>query len=352
MDSIVLQEGASFRFISTDSLQTHPALPADVYTINNNPLTGYYLNKTDPLQISSDKIYGSMVAKADRIMNTYIDRGRSTGVLLAGIKGAGKSLLAKLISTQALARQWPILLVNEPHFGTNFQEFLSKINTPAVVLVDEFDKVYERGEKQRGLLTLLDGTATSNKLFIFTVNNKYAVDQHLLCRPGRVYYMLEFKSLDEDIVREYLNDKLDNKDNVSEAVHICRAINELSFDMLAALVEECNRYNLRPEEAIELLNIKPEFMDECQYRGELTYQDKDGKEIVRKKDRLMINAYADWRLSFSEYDAEEGDYREFEFNPSHTVSMEHGRIVCRREDASLLLTRIHANKPMSLAYGY
>lgn len=351
MKSVVLQDGSQFRFISESDILTHESLPPAVYSVNSAPVIGYYLTQADPFTIDNPKIYGSFPQKAERIMNTYIDRGKSTGVLLSGIKGAGKSLLSKMVANDAIARGWPVLLINEPHHGTDFQAFMSKLTTPAVIFVDEFEKVYAKDVKQMGLLTLLDGTANLNKLFLFTVNNKYAVNEHLMCRPGRIYYMLEFESLGEDIVIEYLNDMLTNKSHTAEALRVCKAINDLSFDMLAALVEECNRYDESPAKALEMLNIKPEFLSECTYNGELSVKTSDGGTKVFKKPNLNVNVYTDWELSFYEYFPSEG-HRDIKFDHADVVTAEYNKVVCRKDDAQLILTRARRHRPMSLAFGY
>lgn len=350
MKSIVLQEGSSFRFVSTDDLVTHDALPARVYSVANSPTIGFYLIQSDPLSVPTEKLYGTMQKRADRIMNTYIDRGRSTGVLLAGIKGAGKSLMAKLVANDALKRGWPVICVNESFSGTEFQDFLTKLNTPAVMLMDEFEKVYSDSEKQEALLTLLDGTGDSNKLFLLTVNNKYRVNEHMISRPGRIYYMLEFDALEAEIVDEYLNDKMLNRAHINVAKHLCKAINDLSFDMLAALVEECNRYDIPPDEAIQMLNIKPEFMDNSVFNLSLTFVDDEGKTVTRRKPNRSINVYDDWELVLDEYVG--GDYQDFRFDSSHVVSMDQGRVVCRNENATLEMKRVPRSRGLSLMYGY
>jgi hypothetical protein len=46
-------------------------------------------------------------------------------------------------------------------------------------------------------------------------------------------------------------------------------IDQFNFDMLKALVEEMNRYDETPQEALKFLNAKPEFSNEAKYDVDL-----------------------------------------------------------------------------------
>jgi len=78
-------------------------------------------------------------------------------------------------------------------------------------------------------------------------------------RPGRIFYMLEFKGLSEDFIREYCQDNLSNLTHVDRICSIASLFSQFNFDMLKALVEEMNRYDEAPEDAMRMLNAKPEF---------------------------------------------------------------------------------------------
>jgi hypothetical protein len=88
-------------------------------------------------------------------------------------------------------------------------------------------------------------------------------------RPGRIFYMLDFKGLDSDFIREYCEDRLDNKEYIERIVQITETFSAFNFDMLKALVEEMNRYNEPPQEAMKMLNAKPEYSEECKYKVHL-----------------------------------------------------------------------------------
>ena len=68
------------------------ALPVGNYLVGLS-LSGYYLQKVDSFG-DPGRMYGNIDKRAERIMSTFLDRPRTTGVLLAGEKGSGKSQLA------------------------------------------------------------------------------------------------------------------------------------------------------------------------------------------------------------------------------------------------------------------
>ena len=261
-----LKSGNTFQVSSKEAMDLHDQLPAGNYVIKKNEMTGQlYLETIDSFEIKG-KIYGDTVRTATRILNTFHDRPASTGIMLAGEKGSGKTLLAKMLSVKSAEAGVPTIVVNAPWAGDKFNAFLQSIDQPCVILFDEFEKVYPR-EEQEAILTLLDGVFPSRKLFVLTCNDKWRVDQHMRNRPGRIFYMMDFKGLDQDFIMEYCEDNLkaELKDHIGQICKIAAMFKEFNFDMLKALVEEMNRYNESPQEALKMLNAKPEFGDEQRY---------------------------------------------------------------------------------------
>lgn len=234
-------------------------LPVGNYVVAAS-LQGLFYQRV-PSFVLPPKIYGDFEERAKRILTTFDDRPRATGVLMAGEKGSGKTQLARMISVMGYELGIPTILVNQAFHGDQFANLLTSVETPAIVLMDEFEKVYDEHE-QEAVLTLLDGAMTSKKLFILTVNNKWKVNSHMKNRPGRLFYNLEFDGLDPVFVREYTKDNLDNQDHVELVVKVSNLFEKFSFDILKALIEEMNRYHEDPFEALKLLNAKPvEYQD-------------------------------------------------------------------------------------------
>lgn len=267
--SYYVKRGNTFSVSSDNALDIHSKLPANNYIIKHNKNTDeFFLELTEEFKPIS-KFYGDTVKNADRIINTYLDRTVNTGVMLTGEKGSGKTLLAKTISTKCNALDIPTIIINQPYVGDAFMKFIQDIDQPCVILFDEFEKVYI-DDTQEFVLTLLDGIINGRKLFVFTCNNKYKVDSNMKNRPGRIYYMLEFAGLDKDFILEYCNDNLINKEYTDKVSVVASIFSSFNFDMLKALIEEMNRYNESPQEALRLLNTKPEFDDSGLYTVDIS----------------------------------------------------------------------------------
>ncbi len=256
--SYFLKSGNTFKVTSKEALDLHEKLPAGNYVIKEDPRNGeFYLEEIAKFTFKG-KQYGDHASKCERIFDTFMDRSASTGVMLTGEKGSGKSLLAKLVCMKGVKEGLPTIVINAPWCGDNFNAFMQNIQQPTIVLFDEFEKVYDPEDQQK-ILTLLDGVFPSKKLFILTCNDKWRVDAHMRNRPGRIYYMLDFKGLDRAFVTEYCEDNLNDKKYIERICNIGGLFSEFNFDMLKAMVEEMNRYNESPESVLKMLNVKPEF---------------------------------------------------------------------------------------------
>jgi hypothetical protein len=255
--SYFLKTGNTFRVAPDGAIDLHHTLPVGNYIIKVDPMGNLYLEEIDSF-VFSGKRYGDNIRHTDRIMNTFIARDTSTGVMLAGEKGSGKSILAKSLSMAAAKYGVPTIVINSPFKGDAFNKLIQDISQPCVILFDEFEKVYDK-EDQEAILTLLDGVFPSKKLFILTCNDKYRIDTHMRNRPGRIYYMIDFKGLDTAFITEYCNDNLENKSYISKICSIASLFDKFNFDMLKALIEEMNRYDESPQQSLQMLNAKPEF---------------------------------------------------------------------------------------------
>lgn len=238
-------------------MDLHYTLPVGNYIIKVDPFGNMFLEQIENFTFNG-KQYGDNIRHTERIMTTFMSRGASTGVMLAGEKGSGKSLLAKSLSIAGAKFNIPTIVINSPFKGDAFNKLIQDINQPCIVLFDEFEKVYDKDD-QEAILTLLDGVFPSKKLFILTCNDKYRIDTHMRNRPGRIYYMIDFKGLDAEFITEYCNDNLDDKSYIDKICSIASLFEEFNFDMLKALVEEMNRYKESPQDALRMLNAKPEF---------------------------------------------------------------------------------------------
>jgi hypothetical protein len=144
-----------------------------------------------------------------------------------------------------------------PFADDRFMRTIQGITQPAVVVFDEFEKLYDR-EAQEAILTLFDGVYTArNKIMIITCNDKFAVQGFFHNRPGRIRYSISFEGLDADFIEEFCNEKLDDQSYLDKIIALAATCDEFNFDMLQSLVRELNQYGGDLEDAVEILNVKP-----------------------------------------------------------------------------------------------
>lgn len=252
-----LKQGNRVTVIANGAVDVRNELPPSNYVVMyDKQHEEYSLEEIEPFTLPS-KYYGDIDYKAGRIISSYHDRSSSTGVLLSGEKGSGKTLLAKKISNLLLAEGIATIVINECFHGDRFNHFIQSIDQPCVIIFDEVEKVYTK-DTQDQLLTLLDGTFNTKKLFILTTNNVSRINQHMQNRPGRILYNIKYVGLEVNFIRDYCNDTLLDKSYIDEICRLSTLYAAFNFDMLKALVEEMNRYNESPKESLKMLNATPE----------------------------------------------------------------------------------------------
>jgi hypothetical protein len=237
-------------------LDVRDALPVGNYTVCQHPMTKeYFLEESEAFTLPR-KLYGKTRKHGDRILETFRNRSRDeqVGVFLSGTKGSGKTLLAKYV---AKTSGMPTIIVNTPFSDERFMRTIQGIEQPAVIIFDEFEKMYDK-DAQESILTLFDGVFTArNKVMIITCNDKYSVRDFFHNRPGRLRYAIDFTGLTADFIEEYCADVLQDGSYLDKILGVSGTCEEFNFDMLQTLVDELNRYGGDFDENLEVLNVKP-----------------------------------------------------------------------------------------------
>lgn len=339
-DFSFVKSGNKYSVVAKETLNLCDRLPAATYSLGLDCTGQYFVQTIDPFRVKG-KIYGDTVKQSDRILQTFSDREASTGVLLVGEKGSGKTLLAKYISAEAAKQDIPTIVVNSNEYGEKFNKFLQAIRQPCVILFDEFEKVYSDNQEQEEMLTLLDGVYPSKKLFLLTCNDRWRINSHMRNRPGRIYYLINFTGLGQSFIEEYCQDNLEQKEHIEKVCAIAQIFSAFNFDMLKGLVEEMNRYKETPQDAMKFLNTRPEFNDSKRY----TFKLYEGEELIPE-----TSVGTEWsgnplfdKIGMSYYSKAE-DYKKRitqEFQPSDLCKLERdsGKLYfVNKKNAKLVLT--------------
>lgn len=337
--TIFIKRGTEFKVTTEAAIDMHHTLPAGNYVVKKDPFEELYLEQVDSFTFKG-KVYGETQKQVDRIINTFNERTASTGVLLNGEKGSGKTLLSKLLSIECAKQGIPTIIVNAPWCGDKFNTLIQQIEQPVVILFDEFEKVYDRDDQQQ-VLTLMDGVFPTRKLFVMTVNDKYRVDEHMRNRPGRIYYLLDFEGLDPQFITEYCEDNLKDKSHINSICKISTMFHAFNFDMLKAMVEEMNRYGESPREVLKMLNAKPTKDDGSKYTVELTVGGVKSNNFYPEV--LRANPLAIESVSVEDYGNNDDDRTKsysFTHNDIAHLDVSSGIIRYKRDDTELVLTKV------------
>ena len=258
------KDGNIIKVMDYNDDQVMDSLPPAVYTLNENPFGFYLTYVTDSFEVPA-KLYGSTSHRAEKVLKTYDSRSCSTGVLMTGDKGSGKTMLSSLLCNSMIKRGLPVILIENAFEGTGFINLLTNIGE-CVLFFDEFVKVFKRGNHQLddentaqdGLLSLFDGTHSVKRLILLTENETYGINSFMLNRPGRIFYHFKYKKLEESLVREYCEANEIPEDITKAILLRIESSREFSFDVLKAVVEEYKRFGEDIQEIFSNLNIEEE----------------------------------------------------------------------------------------------
>ncbi len=274
-----LKHGAFYTPTNEANMHITKEVPAGVYMVHLDPKTEeFYLEISTGFSVP-DKLYGNTTRWANRIIKSFEARPDTTGALFSGEKGSGKTLLAKVISTLGNKAGYPTIIINQPHRGTNFNKLIQGMTQPAIILFDEFEKVYDT-RQQEEILTLMDGVFPSKKLFLITCNDQWRINEHMRNRPGRILYSIDYRGLNAEFIKEYCTDNLNNHSNINGVIKYASLFEEFNFDMLKAMVEEMNRFNEDAAEAVEILNAKP-INETARTVYDISITNKEGKTLPK-----------------------------------------------------------------------
>lgn len=234
---IWLQDGNVFSQGSATTVSHPEGLPKGIYEVKVS-MTGFYLSKIAESFTFDYKLYGLNQKFIDYVLKTYENTTGNLGVLLDGIKGTGKTVVAKELCNRL---QLPVVLVQSMGSDTNSKliKYLStSIDFDCIFFFDEYEKEFKNSSD---VLSFMDGTYNSiyRKVFLLTTN-ELNVDPNLLGRPSRIRYKKSFSNLSEEVTREILNDILEDKTAIEKVIELTHSMNIITIDLIKAIATEIN----------------------------------------------------------------------------------------------------------------
>lgn len=205
------------------------------------------LNLPDKVyELSEDKLFKT------RILNNFNNNDKSVGVMLAGTKGTGKSILAKVIAKES---NLPIIIVDSQYPARRLVTFFKQFTTPVCVIFDEIEKNFDT----ESMLDFLDGVEkTTKKLVLMTCNELHRVSEYLQDRCSRVRYVRKYSPTDNlAFLPMLIEDKqIKNAEEVEDFIK--NKFRLPSIDNINAFlneVKELEDENINLEEIIKYMNI-------------------------------------------------------------------------------------------------
>lgn len=246
MDNKFLKVGKSVNFkFTTDGLE-YSLKPGTVYDVKIERYEGTISLEDSGTLILPNKVYITEKNRKliDKVLQQYNNSKIGfTGIMLSGLKGAGKTIIAKEIANES---GLPIINLSNKLNPIYLTQLVKKLEDVSVCfLFDELDKVYNDYDIS-AVLQVLDGTDTIGKhLIVFTCNEERKISEYLKDRCSRIRYWKELDELEPSMIQMILEDILEDKKEVKSLTDfINEHFNVKSFDNVMAFVKEVNAFPL------------------------------------------------------------------------------------------------------------
>ena len=213
----------------------------------------------------------------------------TTGVMLAGVKGTGKSIEAKVLAQES---GLPIIIIDNGYPSSRLVQFFKSFNTPVCVILDEVEKT-RNTEK---LLDFLDGIEkTAKKLVLMTCNELNKVSEYMQDRCSRVRYLRKYTVENNfEFLPEIIKD-LCIKDGEKVQKYIEDNIALPSMDNLYSLLTEIKLFendNIPLQDIVSVMNISTKNEPIKEGMTYIKHEDnelEDDEEFVTTSLTRMIN---------------------------------------------------------------
>ena len=289
LDALVIPEMATFQY-KFGNVPKEPAIYKIKLAKDTSGNKSFKLVKDAERFKLRNKYYGNMLKDVKRTWNTYNkfkeDGEKQFAFGAVGFKGMGKTEYLSLVANMAMDEEGMIcVLVTEIQSSPELIQFLSSLDN-VFILFDEFGKVFPPRGSQSLMLTMFNNLNQKKRIIAASDNTLDAFDEFFKDRTGRIYYLLEFWSIDQEIIEAYSKDSGASKSFIKEIVKASKRVANFSMDYIQGLLKEHKMY---PEDNLEdilyYLNLKVlrhRVMVHIDKIEKLVKNEKTGKEELRE----------------------------------------------------------------------
>lgn len=179
------------------------SVPPAVYNIQFDRDGIHLIHLLDKFDLPT-QFFGDIEKQHDILITDYRKAAvgkKSTGALLAGVKGNGKTLLMEKVSNTLISMDIPVISIEENIPAFILRKVIRSVGQ-CCVLFDEFEKNYSplipdserKSTYQADLLTLFSDSSLKGVMFIMASNDVGAINPMFLTRPGRLKRRITFTS--------------------------------------------------------------------------------------------------------------------------------------------------------------
>lgn len=269
MTSKKIWAGSPSTISKIDGNRIYKEIPAGVWEPYST-MAGVFMNKIQDSFDFPHKIYGLEMDFIQHVVRTYEHSSKNVGVLMNGIKGAGKTVTAKTLANQS---GLPVILVNANNIA--LLSYFDDVTQPLCFFFDEFEKIinHKDNEKIAPLLSFVDGTSSASKHLMLFTSNENNISNFFIDRPGRIRYIKQYGSLKAEVVKEIIDDMLIHKEFRKEIIDWVIFFKNLTIDMLISIINEVNIHKMAPKQFSEFFNVdneKPNYSVEVKVINTVT----------------------------------------------------------------------------------
>jgi hypothetical protein len=226
-------------------------LPSGIYSVGMDGHGNLYIEHEKPKFEFPYKVYDLDNKFVERVKKTFENVDKNVGIMLTGLKGTGKTVMAENICNKL---DLPVLLIQ--FYFEGLPELISSFQQNVVLFFDEYEKLVSK-DKDFSILGLMDGVLNNEfkKLFLMTSNNLF-INDNLVARPSRIRYIKTFSNLDLPIIIEIIDDLLVNKNHKDVLIDYISSLEIITVDIVKAVIEECNIHDSPPVDFQDFFNVQ------------------------------------------------------------------------------------------------